>query len=97
MIAIMPEYMTVAEAARALGLSERAVHKRITTGPMQAERFGALVWQIPVEEVERAKAAGRLKPGPKRRDETATEERARENREHLEALEEERRRIRGET
>jgi excisionase family DNA binding protein len=59
------DYMTVAEAARALGVSERAIHKRIAGGLMRAERFGAHVWQIPVEEVERWRSIGRLKPGPK--------------------------------
>ena len=63
----MPEYMTVSEAARELGVSTRAIHKRIADGTMKAERFGALVWQIPVSEVERWRRLGRQKPGPKPR------------------------------
>ena len=90
------DYMTVSEAARELGVTERAIHKRITSGHMHAERFGERAVLIPVEEVNRWRDIGRLKTGPKRQDETATEEQARENREHLELLDQERRRIRGE-
>jgi excisionase family DNA binding protein len=66
MIAVMPEYLTVAEAAKELGLSARAIHKRIAEGVMRAERFGALVWMIPTDEVDRWRGRGKLKPGPKR-------------------------------
>jgi excisionase family DNA binding protein len=65
MIAVMPEYLTVAEAAKELGLSARAVHKRIAEGVMRAERFGSLVWMIPAEEVDRWRGRGKLRPGPK--------------------------------
>lgn len=61
----MPEYLTVSEAARELNVTTRTIHKRIASGAMKAERFGALVWQIPVSEVERWRELGRLKPGPK--------------------------------
>ena len=64
MIAVA-DYMTVSEAAQALGVSERAIHKRIAAGLMRAERFGALVWQIPTEEVDRWREIGRLRPGRK--------------------------------
>ena len=67
MMAAMPEYMTVAEAARALGVTERAIHKRIAGGLIHAERFGAHVWQVPASEVERWREIGRLKPGRKPR------------------------------
>jgi excisionase family DNA binding protein len=63
------EYMTVSEAARALGVTDRAIHKRITSGHMRAERYGERAVLIPVEEVERWRELGRMKPGPKRRTE----------------------------
>ena len=69
----MPDYMTVSEAARELGVSSRAIHKRIAEGTMRAERFGALVWQIPVAEVERWRELGKQKPGPKPRQRQANE------------------------
>lgn len=59
------EYVTVGQAAGALGLSVRGIRERITRGEMRAERLGARVWAIPVSEVERWKLIGRLKPGPK--------------------------------
>jgi excisionase family DNA binding protein len=65
MIAVMPEYLTVNEAAKELGLSARTVHKRIAEGVMRAERFGSLVWMIPEDEIERQREIGRRKPGPK--------------------------------
>ena len=63
------EYLTVSEAARELGLTERAIHKRITSGHMRVERFGERAVLIPLEEVERWRQLGRLKPGPKPRTE----------------------------
>ena len=59
------EYMTVQQAAEALGMSRRGVQERIDRGEMRAQRLGARVWAIPVDEVERWKGLGRLKPGPK--------------------------------
>lgn len=61
------EYLTVTDAAREMGISVRALHNRIKAGSVAAERFGARVWMIPRSEVERYRAAGRLKPGPKPR------------------------------
>ena len=61
------EYMTVREAAEALGMSMRGINERIERGDMRAERLGARVWAIPREEVERWRAIGRQKPGPKPR------------------------------
>ena len=60
-------YMTVTEAAREMGISERALHNRIKAGTVTAERFGARVWMIPATEVQRFRGAGRLRPGPKPR------------------------------
>ena len=57
--------MTVAEAASELGLDESVVRRRIRLGQMQARRVGARLLLIPREEVQRHKAMGRLKPGPK--------------------------------
>ena len=66
---VVADYMTVSEAARELGVTERAIHKRITSGHMRAERFGERAVLIPTEEVDRWREIGRLKPGPKRRTE----------------------------
>jgi excisionase family DNA binding protein len=95
MMVAMAEYMTVSEAAQALGVTERTIHKRIASGMMKADRFGAHVWQVPTEEVERWRSIGRLKPGPKAKEPTAVELH-RDITEHQDALEEARRRIRGE-
>ena len=59
------EYLSVDEAAAALGLTVRAIRLRIQRGDMRAERIGVRVWAIPREEVERWRAIGRLKPGPR--------------------------------
>jgi excisionase family DNA binding protein len=59
------DYMTVEEAAAALGLSVRAIRERIRRGDMRADRLGARVWAIPRDEVQKWQAIGRLKPGPK--------------------------------
>ena len=60
-------YMTVTEAAREMGISERTLHNRIKAGTVSAKRFGERVWMIPDVEVERFRGVGRLKPGPKPR------------------------------
>ena len=88
-------YMHVAEAARELGLTHRAVLARIQRGELKAERVHPQLYLIPRDEVERAKAGGRLKPGPKPRRETPTEYRQAEA-DHDAALEEARQRILGE-
>jgi excisionase family DNA binding protein len=59
------EYMTVAEAAKALGLSENGIRDRIYRGEMQADRLGPRLFAIPVSEIERWRAIGRVRPGPK--------------------------------
>jgi excisionase family DNA binding protein len=62
---LMEGYMHVAEAARELGLTRRAVLARIERGDMKAERIHPKLWVIPVAEVDRWRELGRLKPGPK--------------------------------
>ncbi len=96
----MPEgrdLITVSEAAAELGLSTVGVARRLQRGHMRGIKVSPRLWLVERAEVDRAKAAGRLKPGPKRPPESATEVRTRENAEHLEHLDQERRRIRGET
>ncbi len=59
--------MSVREAAQEIGISERALQRRIRTGIVRAQRVGARVWVIPLSEVDRLRGSGRLKPGPKPR------------------------------
>ncbi len=59
------DYLTVRQAAAAIGLSRRGLLERIERGAIRAERVSARLWLIPRAEVERAKEQGRLKPGPK--------------------------------
>jgi excisionase family DNA binding protein len=62
----MPErFMSVTEAAAAMGISVTALYDRIRNGQVQAERVGKRVLLIPESEVERLRGAGKLKPGPK--------------------------------
>ena len=92
----MPEgYMSISEAAAAIGIAETTLRDRIRNGQVKAERIGKRVLVIPEAEVERLRGAGRMKPGPKPRTTTAAEYRQDEA-EHDEALDEARRRIRGE-
>jgi excisionase family DNA binding protein len=63
----MEQEMTINEAAAALQMSPQGVHRRITRGEMKARRVGKKMWLIAASEVDRWKAAGKLKPGPKRR------------------------------
>jgi excisionase family DNA binding protein len=58
------DYMTVADAAKALEVSGRAIRARIAAGQMHAEQVNPRLWMIPLAEVERWKAIGRLKRGP---------------------------------
>ena len=48
------EYITVAEAARKLGVSDRAVRQWITSGKLEAERNGRS-WQIPSSAISNGK------------------------------------------
>ncbi|HEV2126148.1 MAG TPA: helix-turn-helix domain-containing protein [Chloroflexota bacterium] len=59
--------MTPAQAAEELGISERAVQHRLKVGLMRGDNYGGRIWLIPREEVERAKATGRMKPGPRKK------------------------------
>jgi excisionase family DNA binding protein len=65
MIGGMNEYMTVTEAAKELGMSVGALRMRLLRGHMRGTHVSPKLWLIPREEVERAKAEGRMKPGPK--------------------------------
>ena len=91
----MPEgYMSISEAAAAIGIAETTLRDRIRNGQVKAERIGKRVLVIPESEVERLRGAGRMKPGPKPR--TAASERRQDEAEHDAALDDARRRIRGE-
>ena len=57
--------MYVAEVARELGLTHRAVLARIARGEIKAERVHPQLYLVPIDEVSRVKQIGRLKPGPK--------------------------------
>ena len=57
--------VTVSEAAEQLGLSIWGVAKRLQRGDMRGVKVNPRLWLIPVEEVERWKQRGRLKPGPR--------------------------------
>ena len=57
--------MTVGQAAAALGVDSRTIRHRLTRGDMAGERVTNRLWMIPVAEVERWKAIGKMKPGPK--------------------------------
>lgn len=59
--------MTPAEAAAEIGITQRAVQDRLKRGLLRGTNYGGRVWLIPREEVERAKALGPLKRGPKPR------------------------------
>ena len=63
--------MTPAQAAAELGITERAVQHRLKVGLLHGDNYGGRLWLIPREEVARAKAIGRLKPGPPKRNPTA--------------------------
>ena len=57
--------VTIAEAARVLGMSENGIRRRIQRGDMVAERVGARLLVIPTHEVERWRQLARQRPGPK--------------------------------
>lgn len=59
------DHMTVGQAAAELGMSPRGVRERIERGEMQAELVTPRLLLIPRAEVERWKALGRPKRGPK--------------------------------
>ena len=57
--------MTLTDAARELGVDPSMLRYRLKRGDMQGEKIGPRTWLIPVEEVRRLKAIGRMKPGRK--------------------------------
>ena len=59
------DMLTVAEAAAALGISERGVRKRLESNVLQGQNIGGRIWLVPRTEVERWRELGKLKPGPK--------------------------------
>ena len=61
------QFLTVSELAAVLGITPRAVERRLKLGIMKGERAGQRVWMIPRSEVERWRALGRLRPGPRPR------------------------------
>lgn len=63
----MDDYMTVAEAAAALGISHRAMLNRIAVGDIQAVRVHARLWLVPVSEIDRWRPRGKLQPWQARR------------------------------
>ena len=73
---------------------------RLKRGLLRGTNYGGRIWLIDRAEVERAKAAGRLKRGPKpgsrRRPEAAPGEHRRDEAAHDDALDEARQRILGE-
>ena len=69
----MDDMLTVAEAAAALGISERGVRKRLEGNVLQGKNVGGRIWLVPRSEVERWRQLGKLKPGPKQRRETTDE------------------------
>ena len=90
------DVLTVAETAEALGLTERGVQHRLRRGTMRGIRVGERLWVIPRDEVDAWRERGRLKPGRPPKEPTAADLRS-DIVEHQDALEEARRRIRGET
>jgi len=61
------DYYTPTQAAEAMGITGRALRKRIERGEVQATRLSAHVVLIPAAEVERLRDVGKFKPGRKRK------------------------------
>ncbi len=82
------EYLTVKQAAAELGLSDVGIRRRIQRGDMHAERIGRKTLMIPLPEVERWRALGKLPPGPapRSRHQSSGAELLAENTEHLKVL-----------
>ncbi len=57
--------VTVREAAEQLGLTVFGIARRLQHGDMRGVKVNPRLWLIPVEEVERWRKLGRIKPGPK--------------------------------
>ena len=58
--------VTVAEAARILGMSVRGIAHRLELGQMRGVKVNPRLWLIPAEEIERWKQMGKQRPGRKR-------------------------------
>ena len=61
------DMLTVAETARALGLSERGIQDRLRRGTMRGIRIGQRLWVVPRDEVEAWQEKGKLRPGRPRK------------------------------
>lgn len=61
----MEDLLTVQQAAAELGIEGSVVRRRLIAGALKGERVHSRLWLIPRTEVERAKAAGPLRRGPK--------------------------------
>jgi excisionase family DNA binding protein len=91
----MDEYLTVMQAAAELDISPETVRKRLQRGIMQGEHVNARLWMIPRAEVDRWRGVKQLRRGRPPKETTAKQLR-RDMVEHQDALDEARRRIRGE-
>jgi excisionase family DNA binding protein len=56
------EYLTVSDAAEAIGITARALRWRIQRGDVRADRVNPRLWLVPRSEVERLQEHGKLKP-----------------------------------
>ena len=63
----MDEYLTVAQAAEAMGISARALRNRIDRGDVMAAKVNPRLLMIARSEVERWRGKGRLKAWEGRR------------------------------
>lgn len=70
----LSDLVTIAEAARILGLNVATVRHRLAVGTMKGQKVAPRLWLIPRSEVERAAREGRIKPGPRPREGTARRE-----------------------
>jgi excisionase family DNA binding protein len=61
----MDDYLTVTQAAAELGLAVSTLRTRLERGVMVGQRVHSRLWLIPRAEVERWRARGKLRPGPK--------------------------------
>jgi hypothetical protein len=59
------EYYTAEQAAQAMGITSRALRKRIQRGDVQAMRLSERVLLVPQTEVERLRGHGKFRPGRK--------------------------------
>ena len=69
----MDEYLTVVDAAEAMGITPRALRWRIERGDVRAERVNPRLWLVPADEVARWRELGKLRPWQARHRRTATD------------------------